>query len=84
LAPRHLLEELGVLAEMVREKKKAHEREKEELRMKKKRKRASNPLQLDSLASSDPRKPRINYMTLALPILVLILLLLRILLLRQL
>jgi cAMP phosphodiesterase len=62
LAPRHLLEELGVLAEMVREKKKAHEREKEELRMKKKRKRASNPLQLDSLTSSDPRKPRINYM----------------------
>ncbi|EMD94787.1 hypothetical protein COCHEDRAFT_1091486 [Bipolaris maydis C5] len=41
LAPRHLLEELSVLAEMVREKKRAHERGKEELRMKKKRKRAS-------------------------------------------
>ncbi|XP_014558904.1 hypothetical protein COCVIDRAFT_24648 [Bipolaris victoriae FI3] len=62
LAPRHLLEELIVLAEMVREKKRAHERGKEELRMKKKRKRASGPLQLDSLASPDARKPRINYM----------------------
>lgn len=62
LAPRHLLAELSVLADLVREKKKALEREKEQQRMKKKRKRAAGTLQLDSLAASDQRKPKMSYM----------------------
>ncbi|RMZ70811.1 Cyclic-AMP phosphodiesterase class-II [Pyrenophora seminiperda CCB06] len=56
LAPRHLLEELCVLGDMVKERKKEHEREKEEGRIRKKRKRASNTLQLDGLAEKDRGK----------------------------
>lgn len=62
IAPRHLLEELSVLADMVREKKKATEKEKEEIRMKKKRKRANGPLHLDGPTSSDQRKTKVNYL----------------------
>lgn len=56
LAPRHLLEELCALADMVKERKKEHEREKEESRIRKKRKRASNHLQLDGLSEKDRGK----------------------------
>ena len=42
LCPRHLLDELQNLADLVREARKEHEREKEELRKGRKRKRASN------------------------------------------
>ena len=59
LAPRHLLEELSVLAGMVKDSKKQHEREKEEIRLQKRKKRkrasggANNALQLDSLTSGE-------------------------------
>ncbi|PZC87467.1 elongation factor 1-gamma [Pyrenophora tritici-repentis] len=56
LAPRHLLEELCALGDMVKERKKETEREKEENRTRKKRKRASNTLQLDGLGEKDRGK----------------------------
>jgi len=56
LAPRHLLEELCALGDMVKERKREHEREKEEGRIKKKRKRASNNLQLDGPNEKDRGK----------------------------
>jgi elongation factor 1-gamma len=48
LGPRHLLQELQNLAEMVKEARKEHEKEKEEARKGRKRKRASNGLLMGS------------------------------------
>jgi cAMP phosphodiesterase len=58
LAPRHLLEELQSLADMVRQSRKEIEREKKN----KKRKRASQSLQLDSLAAGEGRKAKHSYL----------------------
>ncbi|KAF2715558.1 EF1G-domain-containing protein [Pleomassaria siparia CBS 279.74] len=66
LSPRHLIAELQVLAEMVKEARREHEREKEELRKGRKRKRASHGLLagLDGAAESvGPRATKVRTLT---------------------
>ncbi|KAF2466282.1 uncharacterized protein BDR25DRAFT_293669 [Lindgomyces ingoldianus] len=59
LAPRHLIQELQNLAEMVKDARREHEKEKEELRKGRKRKRASNGLlSLDGLVGTEERGTR--------------------------
>ncbi|ORY13868.1 hypothetical protein BCR34DRAFT_672790 [Clohesyomyces aquaticus] len=65
LAPRHLIQELQNLAEMVKDARREYEKEKEELRKEKKRKRASNGL-LSGFDGADERGGRKSSKTRAL------------------